>query len=99
MSSESSSRRSDRDRHQFRQRLSGRASRSPVQIELTNGDAGISHNLAIYSDPSASKVLFRGDQFRGPKTTIYQVRQLPMRTLFFRSDTHPAQTTGTFIVG
>ena len=71
----------------------------PFKIELTNDDAGIPHNLAIYPDPSASKVLFRGNQFRGPRTTIYQVGRLPVGTLFFRCDTHPSQMTGTFIVG
>ena len=71
----------------------------PFKIEFTNGDAGIPHNLAIYSNPSASEVLFRGDQFRGPSTTTYRVPQLPEGTLFFRCDVHPSQMTGTFIAG
>lgn len=78
--------------------LAGPAGR-PFRITFTNGDVGIPHNLAIYSDPSASELLFRGDQFRGPNTTIYRVPALPAGTLFFRCDTHPSQMTGALIVG
>lgn len=78
--------------------LAGPAGR-PFRIAFINGDAGISHNLAIYSDPNASEVLFRGDQFQGPNTTIYRVPALPAGRLFFRCNTHPSQMTGRFIAG
>ena len=78
--------------------LAGPAGR-PFRIAFTNRDAGIPHNLAIYSNPSASEILCRGDRFRGLNTTICRVPALAAGTLFFRCDTHPSQMTGTFIVG
>ena len=55
------------------------------------------HNVAIYTDPSAQQVLFRGDIFQGSKTETYHVKALPAGTYYFRCDVHVFMN-GTFKV-
>jgi plastocyanin len=68
---------------------------SPFKIAFTNNDAGVPHNVSIYTDSTASKSLFVDPAFPGPKTKIYSVKGLPAGTYFFRCDVHPAMI-GTF---
>lgn len=70
----------------------------PFTIEFQNDDAGIPHNVAIYTDPSATTSLFVGEIFPGPDGRTYQVPPLDPGTYFFRCDVHPTQMTGTFVV-
>lgn len=56
------------------------------------------HNVALYTDHTASKALFRGDIVTGPRTVIYEVPALAAGTYFFRCDVHPTQMTGVFVV-
>jgi len=65
------------------------------QIVFQNKDSGIPHNVWIYKDSSASKALFKGDQFAGPATRTYDVGALPAGVYFFRCEVHPTQMTGT----
>lgn len=67
------------------------------RLAFHNDDPGIPHNVAIYTDSSASKALFVGDTFDGPKTVVYQVPALSSGSYFFRCDVHP-QMTGTLEV-
>jgi nitrite reductase (NO-forming) len=70
----------------------------PFAIAMTNHDAGVPHNVAIYADEAASKALFRGDLATGPTTVTYHVGPLPAGTYFFRCDVHP-QMKGIVRVG
>ena len=70
-----------------------------LTIVFDNQDAGIPHNVAIYSDSSGSNKLFGGEIFPGPGTRSYAVPALPPGTYFFRCDVHPTVMTGTFIAG
>ena len=56
------------------------------------------HNVAIYTNSSASTALFRGQFVQGPGTATYHVGALAPGTYFFRCDVHPTKMTGTFIV-
>jgi plastocyanin len=67
-------------------------------IVFDNQDSEV-HNVAVYTNSSAAKVLFRGGLFNGPKTMTYHVKPLPAGTYFFRCDVHPEKMTGTFEVG
>ncbi len=67
-------------------------------IDFTNKE-GVPHNVAIYTNSSASDVLFRGDNQSSPGSITYNVDPLPAGTYFFRCDVHPTQMTGVFIVG
>jgi plastocyanin len=57
------------------------------QLTFTNND-GAPHNVAIYTDASASTNLFRGEVFSSA-TKVEQVPALAAGTYFFRCDVHP----------
>jgi plastocyanin len=67
-------------------------------ITLDNMDPGIPHNVAIYTDESATTPLFVGVVFNGPDKVTYKVPPLDTGTYFFRCDVHPTTMTGTFVV-
>jgi plastocyanin len=71
----------------------------PFTIAFDNRDAGVPHNVSIYTDDSASQALFTGDVVSGPKKIAYEVPALDPGAYFFRCDVHPATMTGTFVVG
>jgi plastocyanin/uncharacterized membrane protein len=66
-------------------------------IAFDNQDSATPHNVAIYTDSSASTALFTGDIFNGVKTVTYQVKPLSAGTYYFRCDVHH-QMAGTFVV-
>lgn len=74
------------------------AAGTPFAIQFDNEDSGLPHNVAIYSDASTSKILFRGDVITGPAQTSYSVPALPAGTYYFQCDIHPAQMNGTIVV-
>jgi plastocyanin len=47
------------------------------------------HNVAIYTDESASEALFVGEIFGGPGSRIYQLPAIAPGTYVFRCDVHP----------
>ena len=53
----------------------------PTTITFHNEDAGIPHNIAIYTDETLSTALFQGEQFPGVATQEYQVPALDPGTL------------------
>ena len=65
-------------------------------IEFINNDASIDHNVAIYTDDTASTDLFIGDVFPGVATKTYHVPALEPGEYFFRCDVHPLMA-GTMI--
>ena len=65
-------------------------------LSFDNQD-GAPHNVAIYSDSSASQNLFQGEIFSGA-TRVYQVPALAPGSYFFRCDVHP-DMTGTIVAG
>ena len=71
---------------------------SPFTIAFDNQDLGVPHNVAIYTDDSATKSLFIGEMVTGPKKVTYEVGPLARGTYFFRCDVHPTTMTGTFVV-
>jgi plastocyanin len=70
---------------------------TPSTLTFQNNDAGIMHNVAIYTDASASKELFRGDPITGPDSVEYKIPGLPEGSYFFRCDIHPTMN-GTVTV-
>jgi hypothetical protein len=68
-------------------------------IEFNNQDAGVPHNVAIYTDDSAAEVLFQEPPSPGPGTVVYEPEPIEEEgNFFFRCDVHPTTMTGTFVV-
>ena len=63
-------------------------------LVFDNEDDGVPHNVAIYTDDSATESLFVGDLVVGPKTVTYDVPALDPGSYYFRCDVHP-QMSGT----
>lgn len=68
-------------------------------ITFKNGDAGVPHDVAIFTNSSATTTLFTGAVVTGPTTTTYHVSALKAGTYYFRCNIHPTQMFGTFVVG
>jgi plastocyanin len=58
------------------------------QIAFDNQEAA-PHNVAIYTDESASTKIFAEEPFGGPKQVVYNVPAIDAGTYFFRCDLHP----------
>jgi plastocyanin len=70
---------------------------TPSVIAFDNQDAGVQHNISIYSDESLGEILFQGEIITGPDTIDYQVPPLPAGEDYFHCDVHP-NMNGTVIV-
>lgn len=69
----------------------------PTQFTFNNDDDGVPHNLAIYTDDTATKNLFRGKVITGVAKGDYTIPALDAGTYFFRCDIH-TNMTGTVTV-
>ena len=67
-------------------------------ITLDNRDAGIQHNIAIYTDSALSEELFNGELVTGPTTVDYTIPPLPAGEYYFVCIVHP-NMNGTVVVG
>lgn len=69
-----------------------------VRIEFDNRDDGVPHNVAVYTDATASEAIFVGEIVTGPTRVAYTFTapETP-GNYFFRCDVHPAMH-GAFIV-
>ncbi|HET8525450.1 MAG TPA: cupredoxin domain-containing protein [Actinomycetota bacterium] len=61
----------------------------PTTITFENRDAGVQHDIAIYSDSSLADELFSGDLVTGPATVEYDVPALPPGEHYFQCNVHP----------
>lgn len=72
-----------------------------VEVTIThdNRDAGVLHNVAVYTNPSAQSPIYVGELTTGPAVIDY-VFTSPSTPgeYFFRCDVHPDTMTGAFIV-
>jgi plastocyanin len=65
----------------------------PFQIVFENHESAL-HNVAIYTDSSASQPVFGEEPFGGPGQEVYDVPALSAGSYFFRCDVHP-EMSGT----
>lgn len=72
---------------------------SQVTVNFINLDGDLPHTFSVYTDSSATTVIFKGDPIIGEATTTYSfTAPTTPGTYFFRCDIHPTQMTGQFIV-
>jgi plastocyanin len=69
----------------------------PTTFTFDNEDAGIPHNLSIYPDDSASRVLFQFDPFPGVDSRQFDIPPLDQGTYYFQCDVHTTMN-GTVVV-
>jgi plastocyanin len=70
-----------------------------VTVNFSNQDPGIPHNFAVYTDSTASDVIFRGNIITGTATTTYTfTAPSEPGTYHFQCDPHAAIMNGDFIV-
>ncbi len=70
---------------------------TPSTITFENRDAGVQHNIAIYSNSSLDQELFSGELVTGPATVQYQVPALQPGEFYFQCNVHP-NMNGTVVV-
>ena len=69
----------------------------PTTITFENRDAGVQHDIAIYSDSSLADEVFGGELVTGPATVEYAVPALPPGQHYFQCNVHPTMN-GTVVV-
>jgi plastocyanin len=69
----------------------------PTTITFENRDAGVQHNIAIFSDSSLGDELFNGELITGPATAEYAVPALQPGEHYFQCNVHP-NMSGTVVV-
>ena len=71
---------------------------APSTLHFEDKDAGVSHNIAIYTDSSLGTNLFRGQIITGPASIDYSIPVLKPGTYYFHCDVHPTMH-GSVTVG
>ena len=71
---------------------------TPTTITFDNRDAGVQHNIAIYTDSSLSTELFNGELVTGPATIEYPIPPLEAGEYYFQCVIHPSNMNGTVVV-
>jgi plastocyanin len=70
---------------------------TPFQIDFTNNDAGIPHNVSIHVGSPTGAEVFKGEIFTGTGARTYDVPALPAGTYSFVCSVHP-NMVGTLTV-
>jgi plastocyanin len=84
---------------QFTTRSLTAAAGQPVQLTFDNKDAGVLHDVAFYTNSSATTLIYQTDMTTGPavKTFDFTAPTAP-GNYFFRCNVHPDTMTGSFVV-
>jgi len=70
----------------------------PFVVSVSNLDAGIEHNFAVYDNPKRKRTYFQGPRFVGVAEQTYQLRPLPKGRYYFECDVHGPAMSGALIV-
>jgi len=70
----------------------------PFVVSVSNLDAGIEHNFAVYDKPQRKRTYFQSPRFVGVAEQTFQLRPLPKGRYYFECDVHGPAMSGTLIV-
>jgi cytochrome c oxidase subunit 2 len=70
----------------------------PFTVSVSNLDAGIEHNFAVYDTARRRKTFFESPRFVGVAERTYQLRPLPKGRYYFQCDVHGPAMSGALIV-
>jgi hypothetical protein len=70
----------------------------PFTISVSNLDAGIEHNFAVYDNPQRKRAYFQGPRFAGVAEQTFQLRPLPKGRYYYQCDVHGPAMSGALIV-
>ncbi|MFB3738375.1 MAG: cytochrome c oxidase subunit II, partial [Candidatus Velamenicoccus archaeovorus] len=70
----------------------------PISLTVTNDDAGIDHNFAVWDGPARKHQFFATGKFPGVATNSYDLSALPAGTYYFQCNVHGPAMSGVFIV-
>jgi plastocyanin len=65
------------------------AAETATIVTMDNQDAGVPHNISIYTDESLSEQLFKGELVTGPTVVDYTIPPLAAGSYYFHCDVHP----------
>ncbi len=75
------------------------AANEPIELDFSNQDPGIQHNVVIFGEDPAdnpdAQALFSGELVTGPSETPYPVPPLTPGSFFFHCAVHPGTMFGT----
>lgn len=70
----------------------------PSTLVFDNKDAGVPHNVAVFTDKAYADSVFSGEIITGPDTVDYQLPALDAGTYYFKCEVHPTMQ-GELVVG
>jgi hypothetical protein len=70
----------------------------PFPVSVSNLDAGIEHNFALYDGAKRKRTYFQSPRFVGVAERTFQLRPLPKGRYYFQCDVHGPAMSGTLLV-
>jgi cytochrome c oxidase subunit II len=70
----------------------------PFTVAVSNLDAGIEHNFALYDTAKRKRTYFQGPRFAGVADRTFQLQALPKGRYYFQCDVHGPAMSGALIV-
>jgi cytochrome c oxidase subunit II len=74
------------------------AAGGPFAVAVSNQDAGIEHNFAVYDNAKRARSYFQGPRFEGVAERTFQLPPLRRGRYYFQCDVHGPAMSGTLIV-
>jgi cytochrome c oxidase subunit II len=75
------------------------AEAQPIALTVTNLDAGVDHNFAIWDGPGQKHQFFATGKFPGVATQSFTIQTLPAGKYYFQCNVHGPAMSGVIIIG
>ncbi len=70
----------------------------PFTVAVSNLDAGIEHNFALYDSAKRKRTIFEGPRFTGLAARTFDLEPLPKGRYYYQCDVHGPAMSGALIV-